>query len=262
MLSLLLAALAAGAPGDGLAEARHAIEVGRLDQARTMIGAAIASGQRGEPIDRLMADLSFASGNNADALARYLALLVIHSDDPLLLERAAISAAKLGNATQAQSLADRAVLAPSPSWRVWNLLGVLADGRGDFGSADEYYRKALAAAPDQPELLNNIGWSHLLRGDWAGAVPSLERAVQIDRNLKRAANNLELATAGLSDNLPSRNVGESDTAWSARLNDAGIAAQIRGEQSKAVAAFTQALEARAVWYERAANNLNAVEARQ
>src|SRR4051794_1951373 len=110
MLPLLFIAVAASAPGDGLTEARHAIEVGRLDQARTMISAAIASGQSGEPVERLLADLAFASGRSADALPRYSALLAQYPNDARLLERAAISAAKLGDTAQAQSFAKRATL--------------------------------------------------------------------------------------------------------------------------------------------------------
>jgi len=43
------------------------------------------------------------------------------------------------------------------------------------------------------------------------------------------------------------------------LNDAGVASAILGDRKKAVAAFTQALEASGSWYERAADNLDAAE---
>jgi tetratricopeptide (TPR) repeat protein len=98
--------------------------------------------------------------------------------------------------------------------------------------------------------------------DWAEAIAPLRRAAELKPDLPRVANNLELAAAALSDNLPSRKAGESDVAWAARLNDAGIAAQMRGEHKRAVAAFAQALEARSIWYERAANNLRSAEARR
>lgn len=262
MLPLLFVAVVAATPGDGLTEARHALEVGRLDQARTMIAAAIASGQGGEPVERLLADLAFASGKPAEALVRYEDLLARSPTDTHLLERAATSAAKLGDVVRAESYAKRATLTSEPSWRAWNVLGAMGDLRKDFEAADLAYNRALAVAPDQPELLNNIGWSHLLRGDWAGAIPSLTRAVELRPDMRRAANNLELASAAISENLPSRKAGESDVAWAARLNDAGIAAEMRGEQARAVAAFSQALEARGVWYERAANNLKAAEPRR
>jgi hypothetical protein len=78
-----------------------------------------------------------------------------------------------------------------------------------------------------------------------------------DPHSTRIANNLELARAALSSDLPRRNPGEADSAWAARLNDAGVAAQLLGDKQRAVAAFAQALEARGSWYDRAANNLKA-----
>jgi hypothetical protein len=69
------------------------------------------------------------------------------------------------------------------------------------------------------------------------------------------ADNLELAQAGLSADLPRRRTGESNPDWAARLNDAGVAARLRGDEERAIAAFTQAMYANEQWYARAANNL-------
>ena len=46
---------------------------GRFDQARLMIGRMVAHGSKGPRIDRLLADLAFASGDNTTALALYQA---------------------------------------------------------------------------------------------------------------------------------------------------------------------------------------------
>jgi hypothetical protein len=48
-----------------LAEAGRAIAAGRLDQAQAILGAAIAAGARGDPVDRLLADLYFARGDDS-----------------------------------------------------------------------------------------------------------------------------------------------------------------------------------------------------
>ena len=84
MIDLLLAVALAGAkpvpvvqpPAQPLSEAAHAIQAGRLDQARLMIGNAVKAGVRGPEVDRLLADLAYASGDYAGALPRYLQLLV------------------------------------------------------------------------------------------------------------------------------------------------------------------------------------------
>lgn len=265
MKSLLLAAVIAAAatpPADPLSEAAHAISAGRLDQARIMIGASIKAGAKGDPIDRLLADLAFRSGDFPSALGRYEALLKAHPSDPLLAERAGIAAIRARDLAQAAIHLERATESPSASWRAWNARGVVADHRGDWDVADAAYAKALALEPDRAEAVNNLGWSLLLRGRWSDAVERLERAAALDPKSKRIADNLELARGAVSADLPRRRRGESDGNWAARLNDAGVLASIRGEHERAIAAFSQAIEARSQWFERAANNLALVQAKQ
>ena len=255
LLALAPAAIAAALPD--LAEAKHAIQAGRLEQARAMVASAIGAGMKGDPVDRLLADLAFARGENANALARYTALLFAHPNEPKLLEPAAIAALRLGDTAKAEAFAARATRVPGVSWRAWNTRGAVADLRGDFAAADDFYQQALGLAPDRAEVLNNLGWSRILRGDWQGAVEPLERAAKLMPGSSRAANNLELARAAIDADLPARRSGETDEDWAARLNDAGMAAELRGDRARAVAAFARAIEARGSWYERAVNNLAA-----
>src|SRR5262245_22216384 len=70
-----------------LAEAGRAIAAGRLDQAKSILGTAIAAGAKGEPVDRLLADLALARGEFGQALAMYRQLLAAHPNEALLLER-------------------------------------------------------------------------------------------------------------------------------------------------------------------------------
>lgn len=270
MLRLLfLAGVVSAAPAlpspmtaERIAETEHAIDVGRVDQARAMISRAIEQGAKGEAVDRLLADLAFAEGKSGEALERYKLLLGLHPSDPLIAERAAISAIKDGNVVMAKGLANHATSLPQASWRAWNARGVVADLGNDFETADSSYRRALELAPDQPEVLANVGWSKLMRGDWEGATAPLEQAVKLMPGSQRAVNDLELARAALASDLPKRRTGESDEDWAARLNDAGVAAQLRGERARAIAAFSQAIEARTSWYARAANNLSAVDGKR
>ncbi|HEX6072785.1 MAG TPA: tetratricopeptide repeat protein [Sphingomicrobium sp.] len=264
MLQLLLAAgVAAGSPpSDRLAEAEHAISAGRLVQARAMISAAVASGAKGEPVERLLAHLAYASGNSGEALARYKVLVGLHPTDALIVERAGISAIKVGEVQLAKGLIDHATSLPGASWRSWNARGVIADLQRDFETADSSYQRALALAPGQAEILSNLGWSRLLRGDWNGALAPLQEAAKLAPNSVRTRNNLELARAAVAADLPQRRPGESEDSWAIRLNDAGMVAELRGDKARAVAAFAQAIEARGSWYERAANNLQAAGAKE
>jgi Flp pilus assembly protein TadD len=263
---LMAAAIAAAQPAppakpqvQPLSEAAHAIEAGRLEQARIMIGNAVRAGEKGPAIDRLMADLAYASGDYAKALPAYLNALVGNTGDARLYERAGISALRLRQMSQAAPLLDRATTFPSATWRAWNARGVAADFRRDWAAADESYARAAALAPRRAEVFNNAGWSLLVRARWEEALGKFEQAAALDPRSTRIAQNLELARAAVSEELPARRPDESDTDWAARLNDAGVIAKVRGDNKKAAAAFAQAVEVRSQYYERAANNLAQVE---
>lgn len=243
-----------------LAEAGRAIAAGRLDQAQAILGVAIAAGVKGEPVDRLLADLSFARGDNGQALTIYKTLLAAHPDEALLLERAGIAALRLGRTAEATALLDRATRQADAGWRAWNARGVVADEQGRWDEADAAYARAAALDPARAEVSNNLGWSLMLRGRWADALAAFERAAAINANLPRLANNLELARAAVAVDLPERQAGENDEAFAARLNDAGVVAAASGQSKRAEAAFAQAIEVRSRWYARAAENLAALGA--
>lgn len=246
-------------PVYSLSEAAHAIDAGRLEQARLMIANAVKAGAKGPEVDRVVADLAFMSGNYAAALPAYRSLLVGSPNDALLYERAGIAAAHVGDMAEAGSLLSRATAFPNASWRAWNARGVAADYARDWGVADEAFAHAVQLAPNRGEVLNNLGWSLLIRGRWNEALDKLEQAAALDPKNVRITDNLELARAAVSEDLPQRREGESEEDWAARLNDAGVIAKIRGDTKKAAAAFAQAVEIRSSYYARAANNLAQVE---
>jgi len=271
MMGLLLLAVAAGndaAPPSAavpmvdvqveLREIAHAIEAGRYDQAKAMLGDAVARNAPGQDVGRLVGALAFARGDFADALNHYTLLLSTNPHDALMLERATIAAFNSNALAQASNLAARATAEPGAGWRAWNAAGAIADLNRNFASADTDYAKALELSPDRPEVLNNMGWSHLLRGDWQGAVAPLQRAAAMMPGSTRISDNLDLAMAANDAALPARKPGESDESWSARLNDAGMLAALNADTKRAAAAFAQAIEARPSWYQRAANNLQQV----
>jgi len=246
-------------PAQPISEAVHAIEAGRLEQARIMIANAVQAGATGPTVDRAMADLAYASGDYAKALPGYLRALVGNSGDAMLYEHAGLSALRVGDLGQAVPLLERATAFPNATWRSWNARGVAADYRRDWPVADESYARAAALSPQRAEVFNNAGWSLLVRGRWSEALGKLKEAAALDPKSVRIAQNLELARTAVSQDLPARKAGESDTDWAARLNDAGVIAKVQGDNKKAAAAFAQAVEVRSQYYERAANNLAQVD---
>jgi Flp pilus assembly protein TadD len=266
MIFLMMAAASLSPPQAPTAEAGPslirdaslALAAGRLEESKLIIARAVSQGVQGPEVDRLTADLAFASGNYSEAVAIYQRLARSPEKENGDCEKGALSALRTGGMEQARPLVECAVSTPHASWRAWNARGVLADWTGDWRVADRSYEEARRLSPDEAAILNNEGWSRLLRGDWRSAVGLLAQAAALDRTSKRIANNLDLAKSALAADLPSRQADESDAEWAVRLNDAGVAAELLGDRQRAIAAFTQALEASPTWYERASNNLEAV----
>lgn len=256
-MSLILACLvAAASPDTRVTEADRALRMGRAEQARTMIRMAVADGVAGAHVDRLLADLAFVEQRWPEARARYEALLGGGCRENHLLERAGIAALQNGDLSEAIALLDRAVRSPEASWRAWSARAVAADRQGDWAAADKAYKAGLRLDPLSPLLLNNLGWSLLLRGQWAEARRHLEKAASVAHPADaRILANLELAKAAVDANLPERRTGETNAAFAARLNDAGVIALRQGNRAKAAAAFARAIKAHDRWFARAANNL-------
>ena len=259
---MMLAPVAVVAPAPvthALGEASRALKAGRSDQARAMIAQAVKSGAAGAQVERLLADLAFADRDWANAFARYKSLLATYADDQLLLEQAGTAALRSGEIAEAITLLDKAVAKPSAGWRAWNARAVAADWQRDWITADGAYARATELAPLNAQVLNNKGWSLVLRGKWAAALEPLSRAASIAPDDKRIAANLDLVQSATSATLPIRKSGESGEDYASRLNDAGVVAAISGDKRKATAAFSQALEASNRWFARAADNLNSLE---
>lgn len=242
------------------AQIDHAIDAGRIDQARLMIARAIEEGADPASLEPSLARIAYKSGAFAEALARGEAMLTASPDDAGINEMVGLSALALGDDSRALTALAKATASPTPSWRAWNALGVLADRAGDAAEARSAYARALAIAPTRAEIVNNLGWSYFLTGDLSDALPYFERAAAADPRSALFAANRDLVLAALAAELPQRKPGEDAEAYAARLNDIGVVALSQHQRRKAIAAFSQAIEAHGKYFERAANNLKAAEA--
>lgn len=80
-------------------------------------------------------------------------------------------------------------------WRVRSALGAALDQLGRFREARAAYQEALAIQPNDPGVLTNMGVSHLMEGDPAGAEPILRQAVAQPNAPAEARQNLAVAIA-------------------------------------------------------------------
>jgi Flp pilus assembly protein TadD len=77
-------------------------------------------------------------------------------------------------------------------WRSHNGLGVIHDLNGEYGEARKAYLVAIKINVRSPMLLNNLGYSTYMSGDWDGAVKYYHTALNHNENYERAWMNLGL----------------------------------------------------------------------
>jgi tetratricopeptide (TPR) repeat protein len=87
---------------------------------------------------------------------------------------------------------------PSLSMPATRRLAGLYDKAGEFSKSTAEYETLIRDNPKDADLLNDFGYSHYCRGDWAAAEAALTQAVAADPNHKRAWVNLGLAQAQLA----------------------------------------------------------------
>lgn len=82
------------------------------------------------------------------------------------------------------------------SVRVLNVVGISYDKLGRSDIAERYYRRALVVDPESAQTMNNFGYSLMLRGKYAEALPFLAQAAKAktkDGQVQIAARNYQMA---------------------------------------------------------------------
>ena len=76
----------------------------------------------------------------------------------------------------AQKLLEQADDPTNPDWRVISARGTVLAKQGSYRDAIPLYERALALAPDQASVLNNLALAHAMEGHPDKAEPLLKRA--------------------------------------------------------------------------------------
>lgn len=97
-----------------------------------------------------------------------------------------------GNFALAERNFREAVEFNPDDYESWVGLAAAYDKLARFELADRAYSQALRIRGETIELVNNLGYSYLLRGDRVKARAQFERALQLDPNNVVIANNIQL----------------------------------------------------------------------
>ena len=115
------------------------------------------------------------------------------SDEPLKMGLEHFNRGHFGLAEQ--YFRDAVTKSPRDS-AAWMGLAASYDRTGRFDLADRSYKVTKKLLGETPELLNNEGYSFILRGDLQTARRKLSKAYELDPNNPAIRNNLRLLNTG------------------------------------------------------------------
>ena len=101
-------------------------------------------------------------------------------------------ALELDQVSLAQRLLEAADDPANPDWRIISARGTVLAKLGSYRDAIPLYERALALAPNQPSILNNLALAHAMEGQADKAEPLLRRAAAADGKDPRVNQNLSL----------------------------------------------------------------------
>ncbi len=115
-----------------------------------------------------------------------------------------------GRSREAQTVLPEAHTPEQPNWSILSAQGVVADQLGDHDQAQEYYSAALKIAPNQPQVLSNLGLSYALSKQLPLAESTLRRAAAEPGADMRVRQNLALVLALEGKFDAAQNVAQQD----------------------------------------------------
>jgi tetratricopeptide (TPR) repeat protein len=233
-----------------------AIDGGRLVQALEML-----SEMGKHPLDFEHAELEILYAELALAQkedARALELFVKHLQRPEYLCRAkegsGIALARSSDWEAAIGLlADVTIKCPE-RWKAWNMMGIALEHFGKYEASRYAFDEALSRSENAPTVLNNLGYSLLVRHNYSEAADAFELALLRQPENERIQNNLDIARAAMGE-APKRNAKQSQSRWVERLNNSGYAAVLTGHEKTGSALLSNAVIGSSSMASKAAANL-------
>jgi tetratricopeptide (TPR) repeat protein len=134
---------------------------------------------------RLLAD----HGEADSGLALLATALERHPQHPSIEYDRAVILEQAGHVHESVEALERMLAERPDDPTLLNALGyTLADHTLELGHAEGLIRRALAVMPDNPAALDSLGWVHFRAGDATGAVSTLEHAYALGHDAEIAAH--------------------------------------------------------------------------
>jgi tetratricopeptide (TPR) repeat protein len=177
-------ALLAGTGFEGQARQRSATILYRQGQRDAAVRVLTAASDA-SPDQRIRGEISAAellsvSGAEEEAVSRIDSALKRSPGNPEIAYQRAVFLERAGRIDAAISALEGLHRDRPQDPSITNALGyTLADHKRELPRAEQLIRSALAAEPDNPALLDSLGWVLFRRGQFDAALPELERAFRL-----------------------------------------------------------------------------------
>jgi Flp pilus assembly protein TadD len=209
------------------------------------------------------AESSRMANNTDKSLEIYNAILAIKPDDLDAMEGKGLAFIQKGEFENAEELFSHIVNTDGSRWRTINALGVINALQGEMEEAKIYYDMAIAVDPQNPSILNNIGLSMALSGRKQEAVSHINEALGLlsPTDIRRQKIELNLALAyGMTGHMDeAEEILRKYLEEPAVYNNLGLYANLNKDNSLARSYLSKALASHPVHYDKAWDNLQAVE---
>ena len=188
--------------------------------------------------------LQARAGNDAGAIATLEAARAHRLLDEALTTRLALLYKEVGRARAGLDLLAP-LLPASVNPDVWNAVGILRAGAGQFDDSMAAFRRALAVDPKNAIAWQNIGLTEIGRNRPAAALDALEKALAQNPRLPRAWNGKGVALDGIGREKEAISAWKTAVSLDPELLDAwfnlGVVSIGSGDSDGARRAFTEFL---------------------
>ena len=237
-----------------MADIERAIDEKRYIDAGSMIDMAALSGSNDPRLGLLLAKLDLGRGRYDQALEQFRKSEASPQTRAAAIEGEGLCLVLSGREAEAVPVLKKAVTEYPQSWRAWNALGGAYDDQAKWAEADDAYVHALATSDTPAIVINNRGYSYLLRNRLDEASADFVEALRQRPDLETARTNLRLAMA-LKGEYARATAGAQKETEAAVLNNAGFAAMVRGDYTQAETLLHQAIARKGEYYDLASANL-------
>ncbi|MEX0902912.1 MAG: tetratricopeptide repeat protein [Pseudohongiellaceae bacterium] len=188
-------------------------------------------------------------------------IIALAPEDSESLETLGLLSLREGRLQEAVEYLQRTVEIAPESWRAWNGLGIIADIERQFSEAEHFFQYALAILPGHPKLVANLGWSRVLAGDYVAAELLLLESLETMPDAAVTRSNLAFCIALQGRYEQAMEIYRSLYGDSVASNNIGYAAMVRNDSAGARQYLEKAMQLEPSFYDKAADNLNRLNAR-